>query len=694
MTRRLARLTAIVFLLGGSRAAAQQEFVSYAPWASYTTRGKVTVLVYSYSGAALAIGSSDGTVTVYAVATRQATATWSVNRAVLALAFSRDDRYVVVGTDGGGAMVRDQHSGLARALGGDRGVVRAVAVNPTNDLIATTTERNDIVFWGVETAQEAGRITRAHEKNIRFLMFQGRGDLIVSIGEDRQIVQWDVKSKQRRRQTVEADPYIFGTAGSPGGEWVITGTEQTQLPGYRGGRGVVRQGLAYIDQVKIYNLETGIAEKIIDGLVVEPRKISLSADYKVIAVGERDTKRSTVGLWDVDRGVRIGEIASPAPITDVAFSPDGRWLAFGDEAGQVNVQSVKGVQPRLAYSGNLTGRKYVLTSPPAPLVKPSRRMRIAILDLDDNGVGRSVANAIADQLANRLAANPGVRLVERRRMNLLLAEQNLQASGRTDAATAVQMAKILNVQKVVLGAVAKLGTTMTITAQLVDVETAAIDGVREMQCNNCALEDLSQAVAELTSSLVAPADHLQNLPDPPEIELEYPREGDKVSTNEIIVRGHIKYSKPLEGIELIVNGQPFAAGRALNPLAGTKTTKLSGNRMEYSFVQQVPLQMAGNVIAVRAIGGDGNDDQRYVAVQRFTAPLLGAGRAVAVARSPALSLVEVLDGLANGVAQTRLATLSADVGVGFAMSPENVAQIRALGANAQLIQALTRTTRR
>jgi hypothetical protein len=66
----------------------------------------------------------------------------------------------------------------------------------------------------------------------------------------------------------------------------------------------------------------------------------------------------------------------------------------------------------------------------------------------------------------------------------------------------VRLGRILNAAKMVFGAVSRLGTTFTITAQVVDVETAGIDGIRQVLCERCTVEDLPAATAELAAALV------------------------------------------------------------------------------------------------------------------------------------------------------------------------------------------------
>jgi len=267
----------------------------------------------------------------------------------------------------------------------------------------------------------------------------------------------------------------------------------------------------------------------------------------------------------------------------------------------------------------------------------------------------------------------------------------VEMQSEEDAQSAIQLARILNVQKVLMGAVAKLGTTMTITVQMVDVETAAIDGSREVQCRACELEDLTQAMSELAQTVVAePEAAVLGYPEPPEIRLDYPREGVEVSGQSVIVRGSILYSKPLEGVELLVNGRPFDASRLLDR-AGGKATRLADGTLSVPFVQEVPLEQANTLIAVRAVGADGNDEQRYVSVRRAASPAPGApGAAVAApaaSQAPGISLDELSSALKNRVPAARIGNLVSRFGVSFDVGATE-SRLREAGADDALLRAL------
>jgi curli biogenesis system outer membrane secretion channel CsgG len=94
------------------------------------------------------------------------------------------------------------------------------------------------------------------------------------------------------------------------------------------------------------------------------------------------------------------------------------------------------------------------------------KRRIAVLDFDFASVSESGyslglygdeggAKGISNLLTNKLVQNGNFIVVERSRIEAILAEQNLAVSGRIEPTTAVQIGRILGVDAVLLGSVTK-----------------------------------------------------------------------------------------------------------------------------------------------------------------------------------------------------------------------------------------------
>ncbi len=86
----------------------------------------------------------------------------------------------------------------------------------------------------------------------------------------------------------------------------------------------------------------------------------------------------------------------------------------------------------------------------------------------------ALTGGLQQLLLVELALNSGMRLVERDRLNALLAEQNLATDGRVDENTAARVGKLVGAKYVVIGSFVDWYGDMTLTARLVNSETSEL----------------------------------------------------------------------------------------------------------------------------------------------------------------------------------------------------------------------------
>lgn len=85
-------------------------------------------------------------------------------------------------------------------------------------------------------------------------------------------------------------------------------------------------------------------------------------------------------------------------------------------------------------------------------------MRMAVSDFENNAgaeseVNDAVRRAITDMLITELAKTPGIQVIERSRIEAIAKEQRLAMSGLVEGATAVQVGRLLGVEKLITGAI-------------------------------------------------------------------------------------------------------------------------------------------------------------------------------------------------------------------------------------------------
>lgn len=108
---------------------------------------------------------------------------------------------------------------------------------------------------------------------------------------------------------------------------------------------------------------------------------------------------------------------------------------------------------------------------------PPQPVTLAVLYFDYGGKDTTLEplrQGLAQMLISDLASLDGVKVVERERLQDVLNEQHLAASGKVDARTAARLGKLLGARYLVLGRYFDALGTFRADARLVDVESGEI----------------------------------------------------------------------------------------------------------------------------------------------------------------------------------------------------------------------------
>lgn len=104
---------------------------------------------------------------------------------------------------------------------------------------------------------------------------------------------------------------------------------------------------------------------------------------------------------------------------------------------------------------------------------------LGVLDLDCTGdPDNSQCYVLSDTLRERFLKTGVYRLVDRKNMNKILSEQAFQLSDCTTESCAVEVGRLLGVEKMVFGSIGRLGEEYVITVQIVDVESGEIEKIK------------------------------------------------------------------------------------------------------------------------------------------------------------------------------------------------------------------------
>jgi len=133
----------------------------------------------------------------------------------------------------------------------------------------------------------------------------------------------------------------------------------------------------------------------------------------------------------------------------------------------------------------------------------AEKVPLAVYDLEAQGVPGATAAIVTDVVRSELRFCGKYELIEKARMQEVLRLQGFQQTGCTEAECAAKLGKILNVKKMVVGGLGKLGDSYRLSLRVVDVETAVIEteGSEKQALKE---DDLDRLVPVLVSRLFCP----------------------------------------------------------------------------------------------------------------------------------------------------------------------------------------------
>ena len=103
------------------------------------------------------------------------------------------------------------------------------------------------------------------------------------------------------------------------------------------------------------------------------------------------------------------------------------------------------------------------------------RPTVAILDFEGQGISVQEVQTLTERMRSEIGATNAVRLIERKAIESIMAEQGLAQSGCVSDECAAEVGQLLGVQFMVSGTIGKLGDTYTIDVKMFSVETGATE---------------------------------------------------------------------------------------------------------------------------------------------------------------------------------------------------------------------------
>ncbi|MCI0541622.1 MAG: protein kinase [Verrucomicrobiales bacterium] len=234
--------------------------------------------------------------------------------AVHSLAFSRDGRHVITGSEDQTARVWDAIQGRELfPLVGHSKAINSVAISPDGQRIATGSSDHTARVWDGTTGRPL--LQFQHDRAINAVAFSPDGERIVTGSSDQTARVWELAT-QRLLVTLKGHTNRINAVDfSPDGQRIVTGSDDKTA--------------------KVWNAETGEELFPIRGHRTEVRAAAFSPDGQWIFTGGTEL----IGrIWDAATGQNlIRTLDGRGPMTSVAFSGDGERVVTGSWDTTANV---------------------------------------------------------------------------------------------------------------------------------------------------------------------------------------------------------------------------------------------------------------------------------------------------------------------------------------------------------------------
>jgi TolB-like protein len=134
-----------------------------------------------------------------------------------------------------------------------------------------------------------------------------------------------------------------------------------------------------------------------------------------------------------------------------------------------------------------------------PVQAAERRVAVLYFENTGNPELEMLKLGLAEMLISDLTGQPGLEVIERGRINDLLGELDLQKSDKVDQSTAVEMGRLLGVQRIVIGSYFELMGQFQLMGRVIEVETGVIVGADQ---HNGAVADFMTLEDRLAAGLL------------------------------------------------------------------------------------------------------------------------------------------------------------------------------------------------
>lgn len=307
----------------------------------------INQIAFSPQGNYLATGGDDGTVRVWDPTTRgQISLNTDHAYRVTGIAFSPDGTMIASTGESGRVIISSTKNGSASYRSdAEPYPFSTIAFSPRGDLVAIGSSAYNLKILDLNTNTILN--TKFHKDSISSTVFSPDGSLVISTGLDGKGIAINPYTGERVYVLSGDTSDMLAVAFSPDGKYIATGNEGGEFKIWDGSiippaeAGIVAPqnqpatGLGFLDKgnrlitsgdepkAHLYNLENQSSITLYNS----PswiNDVTVSPDQKFVAMSD---EAGIISVWDANNGSKITQFsASTASVYDIEFSPDGSLL--------------------------------------------------------------------------------------------------------------------------------------------------------------------------------------------------------------------------------------------------------------------------------------------------------------------------------------------------------------------------------
>jgi WD40 repeat protein len=309
---------------------------------------QTTAVLFAPDSRTLVSGGLDGTIKVWDPASGRLLRSFpSEAGGVLSISLSRDGRLLAVGGVDGAIVLWDMSRfRIIRSYPGE-GAANGVAIAPDGSFLVSAHSNGDVRMWDM-TNSSLIRTLVGHTSAVNAVAVSPDSKWIATGSDDFSIILWSATDGSLLKKSVQSQYPTSAVAFSPNGQRLAATGADT---GVTGGRGVVEYDLPGLNPVAVAN----------SGHVLAILSIAYSADGRFVASVSEDFDvpgfilGPTIIVSDLTgakRRLAYQHRYEHGYGTTIAFSPDGRFLAWGTSTGIVRMRTMAPEPDTLITVGN------------------------------------------------------------------------------------------------------------------------------------------------------------------------------------------------------------------------------------------------------------------------------------------------------------------------------------------------------